>query len=636
MILDDQIFRARAVHADRKKRLAAIRTRQQAEAYRDEVADKIGGCFGKFPSKTPLDARVTGSLDFQKFRIEKVVFSSRPGLLVTANLYLPKGLREPAPAILGHVGHYLIGKAGEENQAYAQEMAQSGFVVLVFDPLAQGERDQYPNLPKKHILRNDCAQAHTVLGQQLQLTGGFFGNWMVWDGMRALDYLLSRPEVDPNRVATTGNSGGGCLSTYLWALERRIGMAAPSCWVNSFLAVIENEVGGDAEQSPPGALGKGLEHGDFFLARVPEPALIIGQKHDFFDRRSLLETSEEVARIYRLFGAGDHFGHFIGENTHGYFPDARTAMRTFFCRHFQVRPPKRFSLTIHRPEKLFVLPGGSVSRAGGRSARELFREATVVPEKRWSAAALSKAIRRVLHLPAGKRGLVTYRNLRGDWLPGGRLFGRYALATEPRYETILRKVIPPATGLTQALFVEKEVLLYLPHWSCHADFIRVPAARKLLTRAPLYAVEVRGIGESMCRDRPDAEVHYWMDYLAQSFDGLLGGSLLGRRVFDVLRTCDLLAQEGASRIRLVGRGQGALLAAFAAALDPRIISAELHEAPGSFAEWLEKDDLEWPAADCPQGILKAFDLPALYETFSRKISVVSPWQPQAFPPDSDL
>lgn len=632
MILDDQIFRARAVHADRKKRLAAIRTRKQAEAYRDDVSDKIATCFGKFPRKTHLKAEVIGTLDFPKFRIEKVVFSSRPGLLVTANLYLPKGLRGPAPALLGNPGHEQNGKANEGNQAYAQEMVQSGFVVLVFDPLAQGERDQYPGLPKDHILRNNSAQAHSTLGQQLQLTGGFLGTWMVWDGMRALDYLLSRPEVDPGRIATTGSSGGGCLSTYLWALERRISATAPSCWVNSFLAIIENEVGGDAEQLPPGALEKGLEHGDFFLARVPEPALIIGQKHDFFDRRSFLETSAEVSRIYRLFGAEDQFGHFMGGSTHDYTPEARNAMRRFLCRHFAVTPPKKFSLSYQQEEKLLVVPGGNVVRHGGRLARELFHEGLVVPEKSWSVADLRKAIRRVLHLPARKAGPVAYRNLRGDWLPGDQLFGRYALATEPRYEAILRKVIAPAIGLIQALSVEKEVLLYLPHWSCHHDFIRVPAAKKLLDQLPVYAVEVRGLGESMCRDKPDGEVHFWMDYLAHSFDELLGRSLLGRRVFDLLRTCDLLAQEGASRIRLVGRGQGALIAAFAAALDPRIISAELHEAPHSFAEWLDADTLDWSVANCPPGVLRIFDLPAVYQTFSRQISVVSSWKSGVFPP----
>ena len=634
MILDDQIARARDVHRDRAKRLAAIKTRRQAEAYRDDVAGKIAGCFGKFPKKTALNARITGVIEHPKFTIEKVVFESRPDFLVTASLYVPKELRGPAPAILGNCGHDRTGKGSEENQAYSQEMAQCGYVVLTFDPLAQGERDQHLTLPQGHVLRTNCALAHTVMGQQLQLSGEFFGAWMAWDGMRALDYLLSRPEVDPARVAVTGNSGGGCLTTWLWALERRIGMAAPSCWVNSFLAVIENEVGGDAEQSPPGALAAGIEHGDFFLARVPEPAIIIAQKHDFFDRRSVMETAGEVRRIYQLFGAGDRFASFIGGHPHGYFPDGRTAMRQFFCRHHHIQPPRKRTVQAHTPEELMVLPRGEVLLANSRSVSSLHCEMVAnLPGRgrKRSAAAWKKAVVEVLRLGDYRRSPVSYRNLRCDWLSDGRLFGRHALSTERGLEAILRKVLPPlTTGLVQALNVENDVVLYVPHWSGHEELLSFPPARKLLKKLPVYTVEVRGIGESMCRDKEDPEVHYWMDYLAQSFDELLGVSHLGRRVFDLLKTCDLLVQEGTRRIRIVARGQGSLIATFAAVLHPNIESAELHDAPVSFADWLAVDDLAWPAALCPRGVLQKFDLPDLYLAFGAKLRVKSQWDGGTF------
>jgi len=632
MILDDQIARARKIHEDRRKRLEAIKTLKQAEAYRDEVAGKIAGCFGEFPRKTALHAKVTRVTEYAKFRIENVVFESRPGFLVTANLYVPNHLRGPAPAILGNCGHDLTGKASDENQSYSQELAQCGFVVLTFDPIAQGERDQYPGLPTSHALRTDCGQAHTVLGQQLQLSGEFLGSWMVWDGMRALDYLLTRPEVDPSRVGTTGSSGGGCLSTLLWGLEKRLCMAAPSCWVNSFLAVIENEVGGDAEQTPPGALGAGLEQADFLLARVPEPAIVIAQKHDFFDRRSVRETAGEVARIYGLFDASDRFDCFVGNNTHGYFPDGRAAMRKFFCRLMSLRPPRKLAVQIHGKQSLFALPKGI---SGGRSLNDLHREMAAglqARRTRLSAASLKKAIVEVLQLQDYARAPVTYRNLRSDWLPKGLLFGRYALSTERGMEAILRKVMPPAPGLTQALSVEEEVTLYVPHCSSHVDFLSFPVARSLLAKPPVFAVEVRGFGESMCRDKADPGVHYRMSYLSQSFDQLLAVSHPGRLVFDLLKTCDLLVQEGARRIHLVAHGQGALVAAFACALHSRIHSAELHQAPVSFGGWVAVDDPRWPASMCPRGVLKKFDLPDLYETFADKLSVKSTWDASQCPP----
>ena len=634
MILDDQIAQARRLHEDRRKRLAAVKTRKQAELYRYAVSEKIARAFCPFPEKSPLNARVTGVTEFPRFRIENLVFESRPGFFVTANLYVPQGLRAPAPAVLGNCGHDRAGKAGMENQAYSQELAQCGFVVLTYDPIAQGERDQYLALPATHPLRNNPAKAHTMLGQQLQLTGEFLGTWMVWDGMRALDYLVSRPEVDPTRVATTGNSGGGCLSTYLWALEPRIAATAPSCWVNSFLAVIENEVGGDAEQIPPGALAEGLEQGDFFLARAPEPALIIAQKHDFFDRRSVIETSGEIARIYRLFDAGNKFATFVGENTHGFFPDGRAAMRAFFCREFQVRPPGKLTLAIQKKEDLFALSKGEVGLEGSQTAIQLniaIAAALKARRSKISTKTFPQALLDVLGIKKNADSAVAYRNLRGDWLAPAVIFGRYALSTEKGLEAILRKVmaLPPHGGLIQALSVEKEVTLYVPHWSCHDDLLAFPPAQALLARLPLFAVDVRGVGESLCRDKADAEVHYWMDYFAQCFDDLLGISLVGRRVFDLLRTCDLLVQEGAKKIHLVGRGQGALLAAFAAALHPAIKSAELHDAPTSFEDWIAVDDLSWPASLIPKGALKRFDLPDFHQTFRSKISVKSHWSPTA-------
>ncbi len=628
MTLDDQIARARAVDRDRTKRLAAIKTRRQAEAYRDEAAAEIAKCFGVFPHKTPLNARVTGDIEHPAFVIEKVVFEGRPGFLVTANLYVPKNLRGPAPAVLGNCGHDRTGKAGAENQAYSQELAQCGYVVLTFDPIAQGERDQHLSLPAGHRLRTDCAFAHVILGQQLQLTGEFFGTWMVWDGMRALDYLLSRPEVDPRRVAVTGNSGGGCLSTLLWALEPRLKMAAPSCWVNSFLAVIENEVGGDAEQSPPGALGRGIEQSDFFLCRAPEPAILIAQKHDFFDRRRVAGASREVRRIYELFGARNYFTHFVGENTHGYFPDGRSAMRAFFARHFRVRNRTRLSVRPHTPKELFVLPHGEVLRNGSHSVREIHsRLSSGIPKRKNSrpASSLRAGIIDVLGLHDYRVTPVWHRNLRSDWLEG-KMYGRHAVSTERGIETILRKVhVPSSGGLVQALSVERKVSLYVPHWSSEAEVREFPVARKLSMKPPLYTVDVRGIGESMCRDKADPEVHYWMDYLSQSFDALLGVCHLGRRVFDLMKTCDLLTQEGAREIRLIANGQGSLIAAFATVLHPRILSADLHNAPVSFAEWVRSETLAWPAAMCPRGVLKEFDLPDVYRTFRSKLRIRSRW-----------
>ena len=108
-----------------------------------------------------------------------------------------------------------------------------GYVVLIFDPLGQGERLQYPDEKLKSRIGVGVRE-HLYAGNQQFLVGEFFGAWRAWDGIRALDYLLTRPEVDPKHVGVTGNSGGGTMTTWLCGVERRWTMAAPSCFVTTF------------------------------------------------------------------------------------------------------------------------------------------------------------------------------------------------------------------------------------------------------------------------------------------------------------------------------------------------------------------------------------------------------------------
>src|SRR6185312_4374268 len=176
-------------------------------------------CFGPLPPRTPLNARVTGSLERGAYRVEKVLFESRPGFPVAANLYLPAGTGK-RPAVVGACGHWPDGKAALQYQAFAQGLARQGYVVLIFDPIGQGERLQYPDANLRGTLPPGGVAEHLRAGAQMQLVGEFLGTWMAWDGIRALDYLLTRPEVDPTRVGVTGNSGGGTQTSWLCALDR--------------------------------------------------------------------------------------------------------------------------------------------------------------------------------------------------------------------------------------------------------------------------------------------------------------------------------------------------------------------------------------------------------------------------------
>ena len=199
MVLDHIVGQVRGIRQDRAKRLASIHTQKQALAYQEHVQEAIDKAFRPRPPKTPLNARVVDVVARRHYNIEKIVFESRPGCLVTGHLYLPKKLDKPVPAVVGSCGHSANGKLSDAYQSFCQRLARNGFATFIFDPFNQGERDQYYGLKDRESVRS-CTHAHNMMGKQLELVGEWFGAWRAWDGIRALDYLLTRPEVDPRHI----------------------------------------------------------------------------------------------------------------------------------------------------------------------------------------------------------------------------------------------------------------------------------------------------------------------------------------------------------------------------------------------------------------------------------------------------
>lgn len=636
MVLDHHVFKVRALARERAERLRAIATARDAEAYRAHALAAIRRSFSPRPPKTPLNARVTGEIELPGYRIENLLFESRPGCLVTANLYVPHDLRAPAPCVLGTCGHSEAGKAADLYQEFSQRLVHAGFVVLTYDPFSQGERDQYFG----SVYRESVGwgtRAHNMMGKQLELLGENMAMWRAWDGVRALDYLLSRPEVDPARVGVTGNSGGGTMTTWLWAVDERFTMAAPSCFVTTFLHNLENEEAQDAEQCPPGVLGEGLEMADFIISGAPKPVLLLGQNYDFFDRRGLQEAYRDVRRVYDALDAPEgNVELFIGPQGHGYSVHNQQAMVAFFCRHARLPVRQLNDVAPLDEAELYATPSGQVIGAGARPACDLIAERAQSLEAQRAPLddeTLKESLQALLALPES-RPLPTYRVPRPIW-DEDRVFARYAIETEGHIRAILRKRLadPP---YPYTLDVEPEVHLYLPHVSSEADLEEDPLALALQDSPPLYALDVRGLGESLPEEqRAGFFEPYGMDYMFHAFGGMLGESYLGRRVYDVLCTMDLLAAEGAEAIHLYGRGQGAVLAAFAALYHPTVATVALKNGPRSFLEWTQTPYVTWPAANCLAGILLVCDLPDVLRALGGRVQVIEPWGPQMAPPSSE-
>lgn len=626
MVMDDYVARVRAVNADRAKRLSSIRTKKEALAYRDEVRESIDRAYRPWPSKTPLNARVVGTVERRHYRIEKILFESRPGCLVTAHLYVPHKLDGPAPGIIGSCGHAADGKNAPLYQAFCQRLARNGFVVLIYDPFNQGERDQYYALHSRESVRSPT-HAHNMMGKQLELVGEWFGAWRAWDGIRALDYLLTRPEVDPAHVGLTGNSGGGTMTSWIWPVEERFTMAAPSCFVTTFAANLENELPADSEQYPPGVIGAGLDMADFFIARAPAPVILLGQTYCFFDRRGLKQAYSEVRRFYDIIGApANATDIFIGSEDHGFFRDNQEAMVQFFATHAGIQRVTRLEETEDLSDVLNVTPKGEVVPEGATPIYDLIaQKADVLASKRKKLGKdeLIRCVQSTLDL-SDNRDLPYHRWLRGTTEGGVRL-ARYAIETEGNIRAIMRKRLSNPS-YSHTLDVEREVHLFLPHVSAEVDLIEDPFAKRLKEQHPIYALDVRGLGESLADDERDFFHPYGNDYMCNGYGLMLGQSFLGRRVHDVLSTLDLLAYEGAEKIHLYGRGQGAIHALFAGFLHSAVTTVTLKNYPQSYHAWTQTPLVSWPAANIPQGVLTSFDLPDLMHALDGKLELIQPWR----------
>ncbi len=626
------VDRAREIESRGAARRAALKTKEDAEAYVNDVRAKIRESFGPEPERMPLNPRVTRVVEREAYQIENVVFESRPGFLVTGNLYLPAKLAGPAPAVVGVCGHSSNGKAEKAYQSFVQALARRGYVTFIIDPIGQGERLQYVDANFKPR-RGVGVSEHLYAGNQQFLAGEFFGAWRAWDGIRALDYLLTRPEVDARRVGITGNSGGGTLTTWLAGLDRRWAMAAPSCFITTFRRNLENELPADTEQCPPKALALGLDHADFLAAMAPKPVIILAKERDYFDARGSIEAFERLKHLYTLLGAPDNVGLFIGPTEHGYSQENREAMYGWFHRAAGVdQPAQEPTLTLESDETLACTARGQVAELKSRTVFDFTKakaERLRLARPKVTGEALRTAVRAVLGIapPGDAPAAPDYRILRPHSDRGypSPHATTYAVETEPRMIAVVTRLQdrphysrPPA-GPPRAI-------LYVAHQSSDAELRGSAWVRELAAaepETPFHACDPRGIGES----RPDTcgadnfSKPYGADYFYAIHSLMLDQPYLGRKTFDVLRVIDWLVANGHREIHLAGQGWGALPAVLAAVLSDRVHRLSLRDGLESYASLAENEEYNWPLSALLPNVLAQFDLPECYAYLAERMAV---------------
>ena len=632
MVHNYYVGRIREIMTRRQAEINSLACKKDAEAYVLKIKKAVKNCFSSLPlKKTPLNPEITGREEYKDYYIEKIIFESRPGFKVSGNLYLPRNISERVPGVLGLCGHSDEGKAAVPYQSFSIGLAKRGFMVFIIDPISQGERKQFSEKNSPYL--PGLCHGHNIMGNRMILLGDFFGSWRLWDAIRALDYLLMRPEVDKKRIGVTGNSGGGTLTTYVTAIDDRITMAAPSCFICSYLANIENELPSDAEQNPPGILAQGLDQIDLLMCHAPRPTLIMGQYDDFFDIRYTRERFKDLKKIHLLLGSNNSSGLFIGPGVHGYSLENREAMYAWFMKHAGLRGPiKEGEIITETPRKLFVTAHGDIAEKKSLTVYTITsREYALLKKskKKLSSKSLKNIATRLLGIPILKNP-PHYKPLRyssRDEFAKTHFYKQTEFAVESESGI---DVLTATYGLGHGLMHPPagNIDLFIGHGSSQEDIEKNSEIRKFVSeKRSLAAVDPRGFGQSMAKTCGSKNFFepYGADYLYAATGEMLNENYFGRRVFDILRVMDFFYSGGAGEIRLIGRGIGSTLAVFAAILHRLKPEVTIINYLPSFEVIINTPVFEWPLSSFPRGILKYFDLPDIYHALGQRLTKKNPW-----------
>ena len=278
----------------------ACATPEALKVHQAKVRKDVLAALGGFPERCPLNVVVTGREQRDGYSVEKLYFESQPKHYVTANLFLPDAAKFPGkrPGIVVPCGHSTNGKGSCGYQRGALQAAKAGMVAMVYDPIDQGERRQ----SRQSAALWNCS-AHNNVGRRAELLGWNTARFRTWDGIRALDVLAARSEVDAAKLGVMGHSGGGTMTSWIMALDDRVACAAPSGFLSTMRAVCEQCGPQDAEQFVFGELAIGFNHLGHIVLRAPSPVLHCSSHGDFFPFSGVLETSVRAQGVYNMLGA---------------------------------------------------------------------------------------------------------------------------------------------------------------------------------------------------------------------------------------------------------------------------------------------------------------------------------------------
>jgi cephalosporin-C deacetylase-like acetyl esterase len=603
----------------RNRQLALLTTPAAVKARQRWARETFWKLVGGEPDRTPLEPQKLGSFERDGYRVEKILYQSRPRFHIPANLYIPAHGAPPYPAVLFQLGHSRNGKAYVSYQRCCQGLVRLGYVVLAFDPMGQGERVYYPDSGGLNSRLPSADHEHTVPGKQMLLYGDTSSRLQVWDAVRSLDYLAGLPIVDTKRIGTTGQSGGGTLSMLLMTVDDRLA-AAVVCSGNTENVACANFISpgstDDAEQDFVCGGPLGFDRWDTMYPFVPKPLLITVSDKDFFGTYSPKyitngwEEFQKLQKVYGVLGHGDRLAWSDSPLPHELAYDTRLKVYNWFERwlkggdqQIEKEPP----VAPEEDRTLWVAESGNVVHTfGGLTPYSLNKARTV--EKTPADLGSLAGVATPKAAPVSTLRRVPSREVDVEVIE---------VPSAPHVW------VPAWLFLPRGRKTEKPVVLALDPGGRNRQWSEGQLYQSLAVRGyPVCVADVRGTGDlapefgrgapGHAREHEGEEGYAWAGLI-------LGQPLAGQRVSDILALVTGLgrhAELGGRHVVVAARGKLTVPALIASALSNNV--SELYLAGGllSFHSIVETENYDHTFANFVPNLLRHTDLPDIAATLA--------------------